>query len=103
MKTTMGGAAGQLGGEKKDSPSDAKPQKSKKMRTGEMHIRRGHAGGYIVKNHLEDEDGNSNGRPQEYPMTSLNQVVKHLRAHMPSDEAKAAASKETPTDDQENC
>jgi hypothetical protein len=98
MKNAMSEAAGSLGGEKKDTK--AKP---KKLRTREMNIRRGHEGGYIVKNHLESEDGEPHHQVHEYPMNSLTQVVKHLRTHMPSGESKAAPMTQTPDTDPDNC
>lgn len=63
--------------------------KAAKKKISEIRLRRGHAGGYIASNHHDDGD-----RPHEYPMTSIDDVIKHVKSHM--GEEAAEISKEKP-------
>jgi hypothetical protein len=81
MAAGFGGAADALAGK---PPATDKPAK-KKLKVEEIRLRRGHAGGYIAKHHLSDEDGNQHPQQHEYPMLALKDVVSHLEKHMPED------------------
>jgi hypothetical protein len=104
MKEAMKAAAGKLGG---DSPQAAKADTAKKSskpaKVKEIHIRRGHAGGYIVRNRVDSAQGDMGATQEhEYPMGKLAQVLKHVKQHMPAEASEAAmpgANADTP----ENC
>lgn len=69
-----------------------KPMKQHKV--AGIHVRKGHAGGYIARHDLEDSDGNSyHGKSPEFPLASMAAVHKHMDEHM-GEEAKEAVTGE---------
>jgi hypothetical protein len=64
-------------------------KKNPKLRTREMHIRRGTAGGFIVKHHLETEDGEPHHQHHEFPLLNKKQLLDHVTEHMAGGESEA--------------
>lgn len=91
-----------LGGEKAAPAkgADKKPSAKSPSKVKEIRIRPGHAGGYIVKNHLEDKNGYAE---QEFPMGKLSHVLKHVRAHMPKDDSEQGEAQEGMTKTAADC
>lgn len=77
MKTnTMKAASDGLSG------MDKKPAAKGKLKTREMHIRKGHAGGFIARHEVEDEDGQPQHQTHEYPLANKKQLLEHISEHM---------------------
>lgn len=69
-----GAAKGALGGE--DKP------KQRKLHTHEVHVRRGHKGGYIARHEMHDADGNADHKQPEYPLADEAAMLAHVKEHM---------------------
>jgi hypothetical protein len=63
--------------------------KHKKLHVHRVEIQRGHAGGYIAKHHLQDEEGNESPQTHEYPLSSMQQLNEHMQEHMGGEQAEA--------------
>lgn len=97
MSGTYKGAEAALGGAPAEDKAAEKSPSAKKpeMHVCEISIRKGFAGGYIVKHQLECEDGGC--ETHEYPLASMKDLQKHLEEHLgevvadpdEADEAKA--------------
>lgn len=75
MRNDVDAAASVLGGGKPK-------EKTGKLKVQEVHIRRGHAGGFIVKHDLEDEGGSPHPKQHVYPLATMEDLRKHFDAHM---------------------
>lgn len=91
MEKDFGAAVQALGG-----------RRSKNLKTVGVHVRKGHAGGYIAKHDMEDEDGNPYHKKPEYPISTMADVHKHMQAHL-GEEAKEAAKENAGQGDGEDC
>lgn len=73
--------------------ADAKPANGKpKLRTREMHIRKGTAGGFIAKHHLETEDGEPHHQQHEFPLVDMKQLQAHIAEHLAEMKGGGAAA-----------
>jgi hypothetical protein len=77
VKKVLSGAS-----EPETKPADAAHKSSKKkLRTREMHIKRGSKSGYIARHDMEDETG-EHAPSEEHPIQSLKDLQAHLAEHM---------------------
>jgi hypothetical protein len=65
-----------------DGPAKHAPKGKLKVR--EMHLRRGHEGGYIARHDAEDEDGSPQHPSPEYPLADDKALLAHVQQHMAS-------------------
>lgn len=70
------------------------PVKKGKGKLREMAIRHGHAGGFIVKHHVDHEDAGS--EMQEYPLADKKQLMAHIQQHAQEEQAEMAGGEGAP-------
>jgi hypothetical protein len=67
----------------------------KKLKSHELHVRRSHNGGLIVRHDMRDEDGNlpTDGQKpdREYTIKNLAELASHFGTHMPDEPDEEAA------------
>lgn len=89
-KSTMAAASDGLSGK----PKDGDKATHGKLRTREMHIRKGTAGGFIARHDLEDENGDPHHKTHEFPLATMKHLQTHLQQHMAEEQAESAGGGE---------
>lgn len=66
----------------------------KKLKTAEIHVRRGAKHGYIAKHVMEDADGNPQHKTPEHPIATYQELMQHMKEHMGAEAEEAAGQGE---------